>query len=391
MKNSAGIPECATVVNDDGEALNMAYCGPECPGSYVAEQCIEAKDGEGRGKRCVFPFNWDGIHTECRADNKCATSIDQSNSVKVESKQWGYCGVAGSCNKDECITVGGASVGETCKFPFRNPRTRELHWNCTTAPGAMSATAYSSAPWCATQTRNDDSMVSGYWGFCSKKCSQEVQNNCYVDNGKTLAESKRCIFPFIWEGIKYTQCVMIDQVPMCATYINSQGVVTSKSYLKPCGPSDSCNDYNEINGKVITVDYRNVGTYINNGTQNLNITFRFETGVEDTSTSSWNVQGSITAGFAAYGAKAEISVSAGIGGGSSSSSSSHAAHTLRYNCPPRHKIVLKQKVLVSGAFQYRSFDLVLLEQDIDNLQLGERSRDLTPKDYAENLESNDVE
>ena len=45
------------------------------------------------------------------------------------------------------------------------------------------------------------------------------------------------------------------------------------------------------------------------------ITFNYETGVEDTSKSSWNVQGAITSGFAKYWTKAEISVSAGVGGG----------------------------------------------------------------------------
>jgi len=112
-----------------------------------------------------------------------------------------------------------------------------------------------------------------------------------------------------------------------------------------------------LHGKLITVEYRNVQTYINNGTQLLDITFNFDTGVQDTSTNSWNVQGTITARFSKYAAKAKISVSAGVGGGSSSTTSNHSAHILKYKCPPRHKIVLKQKVLISGEFQYRSFDL----------------------------------
>ena len=59
-----------------------------------------------------FPFKWSGItHKGCRSDNKCATSVDQSNMQQVYGLQWGYCGVPNSCNKDECTTVGGSSVG----------------------------------------------------------------------------------------------------------------------------------------------------------------------------------------------------------------------------------------------------------------------------------------
>ena len=49
-KNSACIPECPKTVTDNGTPVDMAYCGPECPGSEVADQCVEASDGDGKGK-----------------------------------------------------------------------------------------------------------------------------------------------------------------------------------------------------------------------------------------------------------------------------------------------------------------------------------------------------
>jgi len=393
IENREGIPMCATTVTEEGEAKDMAFCGSECPGSHVASQCVEAKDGTGKGHRCVFPFKMGKkTYTTCTEENKCATSV-KSNYYKMDqlnNKEFGYCGAAGSCNEDECITVGGPSVGEVCRFPFKNPKTNELHWNCTTAMIYSTATSGSmvSAPWCATETTEDDKMVSGKWGFCSKKCSQEVQNNCYVDDGKTMASMKRCIFPFVWKNVQYNKCVPIDGVPSCPTYTNTAGVVTSKSYMKPCGPSEACSDYNIINGKVITAGWRSVGSYLNNGTEILYIDFNFETGVQDSQSFSWSVSAEVSAGFAAYGAQVGMSISAGIGGGSEKTTSNAMSHTLRYDCPPRTKIELMQKILTSGPFEYRTFDLILTHLDLDKLA---KTRELTTKDLEDRIESTPIE
>ena len=64
-------------------------------------------------------------------------------------------------NYDECTTVGGSSAGEACTFPFKNPVTRELHWNCTTAPLEQRRgldVNFASVPWCATETDAGDNM-----------------------------------------------------------------------------------------------------------------------------------------------------------------------------------------------------------------------------------------
>ena len=75
-------------------------------------------------------------------------------------------------------------------------------------------------------------------------------------------------------------------------------------------------------------------SYLNKGTKDLNIDFQFETGTEDTKSNNWNVEASVSAGFSAFGAEFEASVSAGGGGETASSSSAHQTHTLPYKAPP---------------------------------------------------------
>ena len=393
INNSVGIPECPTTITDDGTPVDMAYCGPECPGSKVADQCVEASDGEGKGKRCVFPFKWGGVtHKECRDDNKCATSVDQSNGAQVYDKQWGYCGVPNSCKSDECTTVGGSSAGEACTFPFKNPVTRELHWNCTTAPLEQrrgSSINFASAPWCATETDSGDNMVAGKWGFCSEKCGKERQNNCYIDDGLWMREMRRCIFPFIYREEKHTQCVTIDDTEMCPTAVDANGIA-SRANMKPCAGSEACKDPSAIRGKVITVGYRTVGAYLNNGTKDLEIDFQFETGTEDTKSSHWNVEASVSAGFSAYGASAALSVSAGGGEETASTSSAHQTHTLSYKAAPRTQCFLKQKVLISGPFVSRTFELILIEKDLDSLASEGTERKLSNEDL-QNLKTRNHE
>merc|ERR1719318_753339 len=379
-KNSNDIPECATTVDKAGNARDMAYCGPECPGSDVADQCVAARDGTGNGKRCVFPFkSGNTIYKECKGDNTCATAIDQSNSMAQLQGQGGVCGVPGSCNKEECITVGGSSVGEACRFPFRNPKTKELHWNCTTAAlqqevtGSRADIQFASAPWCATETGAADEIVAGKWGFCSKKCTQEKQNNCFVDVGTKMQEMQRCIFPFIYNGIRYTQCTMVDGIPKCPIKIDKDGKAIGTD-MKPCGPSEACKDNTRVNDKVITIGYDTVGSYTNAGSEDMAIDFTFETGVEDTSESNWNVEASVSAGFSAFGAEISASITAGGGGASSATDTSHQAHNLQYNCPPKAKVQLKQKILIAGQFVARTFEIILVESHLGAPQAYNQSK-----------------
>jgi len=365
---------CATVLNDDGTIADMGYCGPECPGSTDASQCVTASNyGESPGSRCVFPYyynkkyyrkceDYPSPYYQSKGKHICATSVSIVD-FSPHKGQWGYCSKDEPCNKDECITVGGSHIGQTCKFPFRNPWTRELHWGCTTASleqGGESKYKYASALWCATETTADDEMKNGYWGFCSKKCKAEQGTNCYVDDGMFMKDVKKCIFPFVLNGLTYKQCAYVKGHLKCPIKVDKDGIA-QESDMRRCGPSTECFNATTINGNAITVGYKDVGSYTNDGTKDLEVEFSFETGVEDSTETNWNAEASVTAGFDAFGASVEATLTVGGGQSLSSSSSSHQSHTLKYNVPAQTRVVLSQMVLSSGNFKSRSFKLILKE------------------------------
>merc|ERR1719474_2559853 len=361
---------CPTKMNDDGTIADIGYCGPECPGAIDASQCVTATNfEEAKGNRCSFPYyHHKKYFTKCednpyRGKHICATSVSIKD-FQPDKGQWGYCSSkAEPCNKDECITVGGSHIGQTCKFPFRNKWTRELHWGCTTASleqGSGSKVTYASALWCATDTTADDEMVSGKWGFCSKNCKAEQGTNCYVDDGKWMADMKKCIFPFVFNGVAYKQCAFVKGYLKCPVKVDSHGIA-KESDMKPCGPSNTCFNKTTINGNAITVGYKDIGSYTNDGTKDLAVDFSFETGVEDSSENNWNVEASVSAGFERLGAEWEASVTAGGGQSWASASSQHQAHSLSYKVPAQTRVVLSQMVLSSGVFESRTFKLILKE------------------------------
>jgi len=403
MKNRDNIPYCATTVDKDGNMLDHGYCGPECPGSTVSSQCQAAYGWEnGKGSRCVFPYKYEDKYYLTCADGKwpgkynertmCATAIDTS--MKAVPGQWGYCGEEEKeeepCDKNECITVGGAQVGQACRFPFRNPTTKELHFSCTTAAlenDLSDDRTWASAPWCATDTTADDDMVDGKWGFCSKKCPKDKLNNCYVTSGTTMQKTNKCIFPFVFNGLKFKQCTYVKGYLSCPIKVDENGMAEEKD-MKRCGPSKSCFNSTTINGNPITVGFNDVGSYTNSGSKELQINFIFETGIEDGTENNWNVEASITAGFEAFGAEMEASATVGGGGGSSSTTSSHQSHSLTYKCPARTKVVLSQQVLKSGVFESRTFKLILTETKIEESRNGEpNARELKIDELLEYIKS----
>ena len=144
-------------------------------------------------------------------------------------------------------------------------------------------------------------------------------------------------------------------------------------------------------GCPITIGFVDVGSYTNSGSKELEIAFSFETGVEDSTESNWNVEASVTAGFSAFGASLEASVTAGGGGGSDSASSSHQSHSLTYKCPPNTKVVLSQQVMKSGRFESRTFRLILSELKLPASRNDEPTeRFLTPDEIFGNIQTRNL-
>merc|ERR1719184_20621 len=225
-------------------------------------------------------------------------------------------------------------------------------------------------------------MISGKWGFCSKKCGLEDGTNCYVDDGTAMSATKKCIFPYVFKGLVNKQCTYVKGYLSCPISVNSDGHA-KESDMRRCGPSPTCFNATTINGNPITIGYKDVGSYSNAGSKELEIAFSFETGVEDSTESNWNVEASVTAGFENFGASVEASVTAGGGGGSASSSSSHQTHSLTYKCPPKTMVVLSQQVFKSGNFESRTFKLILTETKMTSSRMEQQAiRELNSEDQV---------
>ena len=157
----------------------------------------------------------------------------------------------------------------------------------------------------------------------------------------------------------------------CPIAVDKNGFAEEKD-MRRCGPSETCFKGTTINGNAITIGWQDVGSYANDGSKALQVSFSFETGVEDTSQPNWNVEASVTAGFEAYKVSWEASVTAGGGGGSSYSSSNHQSHSLTYKVPPHTRVVLSQQILSSGVFKSRSFKLILTEYKLGSERKAEQ-------------------
>jgi len=396
VQRENSVPVCATTVNDHGVMIDYGACGPECPNSPIASQCIAASGSTGKGSRCVFPScdsNEKKLILGCTAEGKCPTAVKKE--LKHIDNEWGFCHEKDSCDKNECITVGGARTGEACRFPFRNPWTKEMHYNCTTArleEEEGDGDKYPSAPWCAVDTKENALMVDKSWGFCSKKCPVEKQNNCFIQHQPNddyrLKDMKRCIFPFKYNDMTYTQCTYVKGTLKCPSEVDEKTGIAEEKHMEPCGASLSCYDSITIGGNPIREGAIAVGSYANKGSKDLEVVFTFETGIEDSSESNWAVEASVTAGFEAYGVSVEASITAGGGGGSAASSTSHQSHSLTYKIPPKTKVVLYQQVFSSGNFESRTFKLTLEQTSLSASRNEPTTRTLLTS--FENMKSRDV-
>ena len=278
--------------------------------------------------------------------------------------QWAYCDKEDS---SECTTVGGAKWGQNCRFPFRSPWSNKLHWSCTTdvLPESMgSCVLYPNAPCCATNTDSGDMMGATDWGYCSESCSREKDNFCYADTGSSLGGLERCIFPFVFNGQKYNRCTEHDGNLKCATKVNVDGLATALD-MKTCASPQYCSEKNTVNGSPVSFGYQDVASYTNYGSSCMTIDFEYSTGFEDSTSSNWNVDASMSAEFSYFGAEFGGSLTAGGGGAEESSTSSRATHSLSYFVSPNTRVTFKQMVAEAGDIKAHTFKIKLVEVSLN--------------------------
>ena len=79
---------------------------------------------------------------------------------------------------DDCYTLGGASVGVECVFPFifDNKRYHSCIYHSST----------DGKPWCSTKVDDNGEHISkqGFWGHCSSSCQIQSRG---INNMKILS------------------------------------------------------------------------------------------------------------------------------------------------------------------------------------------------------------
>jgi len=146
----------------------------------------------------------------------------------------------------------------------------------------------------------------------------------------------------------------------CATKVDYEGVAAARDMYE-CVNTAECGDQETVNGNPVSVKFVDVASYTNNGSRCMSIEFQYSTGFEDTTSSNWNVEASVSAEFSVFGAEFGASLTAGGGGASSSSSGSEVSHSLSYQVSPFTRVTLKQLVAKAGNIQAHSFKIRLDE------------------------------
>ncbi|KAJ7332304.1 hypothetical protein JRQ81_014484 [Phrynocephalus forsythii] len=138
------LPWCATTPNFDQDKM-YGFCPSELLFTY---------GGNGGGKKCVFPFvfdgkSYDGCTTDGRDDGYrwCATTANFD-----QDKKYGFCP-----NRDTAV-IGGNSQGEPCVFPFT---FLGKTYSACTSDGRGDGRL-----WCATTSNYDTDKK---WGLCPDK------------------------------------------------------------------------------------------------------------------------------------------------------------------------------------------------------------------------------
>lgn len=177
---------------------------------------IPTSGGTLKSEPCVFPFTYKG-----RRFNRCTSVSDPHKklwcSVQVDSSgfhitgggRWGHC-------DRSCFNLPGRSkitttrrpVVSTAKTPLRRKGTKLVPARVTRVPQTTAVTlrrrTTTTPPPPPTTTRDD--------------------LNCVTVSGP--ASNHQCVFPFIFEGVKYSRCIPEGKNPQlswCSTKVDSFG------------------------------------------------------------------------------------------------------------------------------------------------------------------------
>ncbi|KAI0210207.1 hypothetical protein LSAT2_005045 [Lamellibrachia satsuma] len=159
--------------------------------------------GNADGDPCVFPFNHitydvaDGgwhvhQHQQCTFEDRnhawCSTKEEYWDGRN--SSKWGYCVI------ENMYAIDANGSQSACVFPFE--------YNGKSYPGCTDVNHHSGPDstrdrlWCGTTDNVDQ---DNQWGYC------DVDNETYAESGQ------KCLLPFSYRGITFSQCTTYDAYP----------------------------------------------------------------------------------------------------------------------------------------------------------------------------------
>jgi hypothetical protein len=208
--------------DDECDTAACEYDMGDCP--KPIECTTWGSAGAGAGKKCVFPFKYEGVrYDECTTveteggSSWCSVETDKGgNTVKG---QWG------NCDPDcatTCMTIGTQGVGANrkCTFPFQFKGKR--YDFCTTEDHT--------AEWCAIKVGPNGSFLAGQWAECSPACHERKAQTIGITQESSslgivvsvlvvVASVLLCVMLRMWWRIrKYEELGLGDGVPEAETY-----------------------------------------------------------------------------------------------------------------------------------------------------------------------------
>ena len=121
----------------------------------------------------------------------------------------------GGPNRQSCNTIGGATPGKPCAFPFvfpdceLSPKPPVCYSEDTKTPITYTHCAIltETSPWCSTRTHENNSHVPSVWGYCPTECTGES----YQQEDDLSADH----YSNFWTENLY---LMISDIGHCQTY-----------------------------------------------------------------------------------------------------------------------------------------------------------------------------